>query len=508
MVKYLYGAEVQGIQNFILESNKLREIAGGSEYVEQICTTKFQEILGNSFKIDNLIQGAAGIVRYLFDDSGLHDCEKVIKEFPFSIQKDAPGITISQAVIKIDDGNLNADHISDLILKLDAQRNNIQLSFQTALMIVKRSPLNGQGAISLDHKKYLSQHQVLKERLIKESDTLANKIGLKKESLPFGDLVEITGNGENRDQWIAIIHADGNSMGKLIIRANRELQMKNGNVKEFYSTFSRKLNLATIEAAKTAVQCVLASEIKELNNNTNKKIPIRPVLIGGDDMAVIIKAEYALEYSRKFMEEFEEKTKNLVYDQVLKNYGDFSDFSNGLTTCVGIAYIKPNYPFHYAVNLAEQLCKAAKDESKKVNENCAPSSLMFHQVHSSFVGKWDDIVKRELTVSKGNFVGGPYYLNTQDGRKTIENIQKWSAELNRTEKDGSRTSLKSQIRSLITEYIDNPNGAEQYEKRLRKVNSTSVFKSIGLEGECIFNNDTSHAWDIIKIATIAQKRKS
>ena len=41
MTKYLYGASVQGIQNFIFQTNKLIEIVGASELVEQIYITIF-----------------------------------------------------------------------------------------------------------------------------------------------------------------------------------------------------------------------------------------------------------------------------------------------------------------------------------------------------------------------------------------------------------------------------------------------------------------------------------
>lgn len=44
--KYLYGAAVQGIQGFIFQTNKLREIVGASELVEEICTTAFNEFEG------------------------------------------------------------------------------------------------------------------------------------------------------------------------------------------------------------------------------------------------------------------------------------------------------------------------------------------------------------------------------------------------------------------------------------------------------------------------------
>ena len=48
MSKYLYGAAVKGIQGFIFQTNKLKEIVGASEMVSQICTTKFCELLYGS----------------------------------------------------------------------------------------------------------------------------------------------------------------------------------------------------------------------------------------------------------------------------------------------------------------------------------------------------------------------------------------------------------------------------------------------------------------------------
>ena len=46
MSKYLYGAAVQGIQDFIFKTNKLKEIVGASELVEQVCTSQFAKMLG------------------------------------------------------------------------------------------------------------------------------------------------------------------------------------------------------------------------------------------------------------------------------------------------------------------------------------------------------------------------------------------------------------------------------------------------------------------------------
>ena len=77
---YLYGAAVQGIQEFIFQTNKLREIVGASELVEEICTSKFARVLGKKgkykelkellIKDENAIVHAAGNIKYIFKTKG------------------------------------------------------------------------------------------------------------------------------------------------------------------------------------------------------------------------------------------------------------------------------------------------------------------------------------------------------------------------------------------------------------------------------------------------------
>ena len=101
MQKYLYGASVQGIQGFIFQTNKLREIVGASELVEQICTTEFQKWARIKADDPNILLSAAGNIKYVFTDKTL--CEAFVRVFPRKIMELAPGITISQAVVAFDD---------------------------------------------------------------------------------------------------------------------------------------------------------------------------------------------------------------------------------------------------------------------------------------------------------------------------------------------------------------------------------------------------------------------
>ncbi len=98
MTKYLYGASIQGIQSFIFQTNKLKEIVGGSELVEEICTTKFYDFINSDEEDPNVILSAAGNIKYIADKE---TCERLVKKFPKEVMTMAPGVTVSQAVVKI-----------------------------------------------------------------------------------------------------------------------------------------------------------------------------------------------------------------------------------------------------------------------------------------------------------------------------------------------------------------------------------------------------------------------
>src|SRR5690554_11106 len=115
-LKFLYGAAVQGIQGFIFQTNALMEISGASELVEQICTSQFANAIGCNEEVlakdQNAIVTAAGNIKYVFEDE--LKLKELIRKFPMKVMEFAPGITISQAVVKIEDGKISKGHIDEL----------------------------------------------------------------------------------------------------------------------------------------------------------------------------------------------------------------------------------------------------------------------------------------------------------------------------------------------------------------------------------------------------------
>jgi len=87
--KFLYGAAVQGIQGFIFKTNKLKDIVGGSELVEHICTKFFQNQVLN-FDRSKQIIGTAGNIKYIFESE--EACQKIVLNFHRQVMDLAPGI--------------------------------------------------------------------------------------------------------------------------------------------------------------------------------------------------------------------------------------------------------------------------------------------------------------------------------------------------------------------------------------------------------------------------------
>jgi len=367
MSQYLYGASVQGIQDFIFKTNKLQEIVGASEIVKGIGST-FSE----NYNPGEILLNAAGNIKAVFTED---ECNTVVLEFPKRIMQSAYGVTLSQAVVKIAGESATQDEINLLEQRLKVQRNKISIPLDLSLNVMELNPSTAKPIVAYKtlQKKSTPVDRATKQKIEANDTFFANNAHLKE----FRNLSEMS-NGKNK---IAVIHADGNGLGMLIPKLHKQGKK--------LSEFSKNLDSATQEA---------------FNRAKNDEMSIRDVILGGDDMVVICNANDALQFTKNFLAYFEEETEKQM--------------GSKLTACAGIAYTNEKYPFHYAVSLAESLCDASKKHAKKINQELAPSCLMFHNIQSASFENWDKFVEDELTIPtesgdvRCDF--GPYYLNQED----------------------------------------------------------------------------------------------
>ncbi|MCU0325445.1 MAG: hypothetical protein MUF45_09365 [Spirosomaceae bacterium] len=489
MSKYLYGASVQGIQDFIFQSNKLREIGGASEIVEQICTKKFEEEIGDGIIRENIILNAAGNIKYIFNDKP--SCEAFVLKFPKVISKFAPGITISQAVIKINEDDKLTDAIDKLEKNLKTQRNKPEAPIEVGFMGLERARRTGgvgieyfQGeVIDSSIKAKLEAFSLSTTRNISQENLYSKFFGegLNLSKIPF-DLNQITKGKSNT--WLAVIHADGNGLGNLLIKLSERLkEMTVEESKSVFADFSTRLDLATRLAAHTAFDSL---------NSNNKFYPIRPIILGGDDITLIIRADLAYEFTVKFLNEFELKTR----EQLAPLSQFHEDFNKGLTACAGIAYIKDSYPVHYGLHLAEELTKKAKKSSKKINNSLPPSSLSFYKVQSSFVEDINEITLKTLTAGDISFDTGPYYIKPQENHFSVETLNSKLQILAEQETSDEKLKGVSKLRQWVSELYRNQSTAKFMMERMKSVNE-DFYGKLDLDNAIIDNK--SIIFDLLQL---------
>ncbi len=396
---YLYGLTVQGIQSYIFDTNKLKEIIGASEIIEQLCTTWFNEFLtknGNNYQGKKLLN-AAGNIRFKTDKA---TAEAIFKNFHKKLLEKSPRVPFSQAVVKIENGK-EYEAIQELDKKLRGQRNKPQYAFDLGLMT--RSIYRRTGGATIpninDEKKQFYDLITGTKYSNRKGNKLKEKIKIDNIEFPL-EFEEIAKGNTHR--WLAVIHIDGNGMGLKIrsILENSNSLNKFNDLKDF----SEKVSLSTINALNKAIETVVCPH--KYNKDDKQYLPMRPIIIGGDDLTVIIRADLAIKFTQVYLDEFENQTKANGINE-----------NKGLTAAAGIAFVKEKFPFHYAVNLAEDLTSYAKNESKREK-----SCLHFHLVKDSYIDNYNDVQERELIIDNNfNFINGPYYINDNDN-PTIDDL--------------------------------------------------------------------------------------
>lgn len=462
-IKYLYGAAVQGIQNFIFQTNELKDIVGASELVEKICTEDFEPFRKNGKDILH----AAGNIKYIFNKK--NDCEKAVKEFPKIVLNKAPGIIISQAVVEIKAGETFGSVVDKLEDKLRSQRNKPNQSITLGYMGILRSRKTGLPAIEIDKKGDFLDLATYKKRSSSQSTPklckkLYDESSLNIKKIPF-DIEDIT----QKNDWIAIIHADGNGLGQIV--------QKIGKDENQFADFSKKLDEATVTAAQTAFKNVCSTR-------GGGVIPIRPVVLGGDDLTVVCRGDLAIDFAESFLMEFEHQTQQKLGLYIKEAYKEVDK----LTACAGIAYIKSSYPFYYGYELAEALCSEAKKDAKKkerieCNNGMPPSCLMFHKVQDSFVEDYSEIVKRELTPFDGySFKFGPYYVyddKLDDDKWTISELKSHTKDLdNKSKDDKEGNAIKSHLRQWLSSLHENNGSDKQLLERMISITPKNDLKRL------------------------------
>jgi hypothetical protein len=209
-----------------------------------------------------------------------------------------------------------------------------------------------------------------------------------------------------------VVHIDGNGMAKVFQNVNSlpEIRKLSIAVKEItHESLKKTIEEKIVKDFERIMKALGFKDEKEENfpkvKNKNKLyIPIRPIIIGGDDITFVCNGKLGIYLAKCYLQKFEELAKENKELNKLKNKLKFEP----LSACAGIAITKAKFPFYRGYELAEQLCRSAK--LKRKEKTPKGSWLDFHIAYGGFSGTLEDIRESHYKAVKGNLLYRPYYL--------------------------------------------------------------------------------------------------
>lgn len=531
MKYYLYQWEAVFIQDYVLAGGKIKTMVGASELLEAVTeallTTAIKE-LGLKEKVVGdlpekgdlaLADGevvfsrkAGGVFLMVLQNEA--KANQFAQLWPILVSNFAPGIKFSAALKSGDDFAKTSKALRD---ELNNQKNQPQITLPESTPLTVRFQKTGKAQIEAPQKNKDGQDWTMQAKLDNSFATLAKKHlndskkyhfpkqfehknadGSLEESFPF----KTTDPGNHT---IAIIHPDGNGLGGYLHQIFENLNNKDNSAiaVKAYATFSKGLDEATQTAAKAATKWLIEQYEKEKNPYKDKSahknitpLPMRPLILGGDDLTCIVRADYAFGFVKNFTENFEKATKNFATG-LKKDFGNIFECLPEILTCTtGMVFIKSNQPFSLGYQLAEGLCSEAKKSGRGISNEMPPSLVSFLHTTNTLFDEIDTQIEQELQTPEMKLSRMPYGFTEDSQRPTLESLFEVTDLFN---KDDDKLLNPSAIRNLASQYHQGQADANTFWTRWQNQTEKSnkdLWKQFNTQWESLTTDTENPAADL------------
>lgn len=359
--------EVAKKQAYIFKSTSLKDNVSRSNHIAYVTSSKFfEDVASDLYKTEeNLVYSGGGHSVLKFDSrEKAVEFTKVVTRYTL---ENFHGLELFSTSIEYDENLLPEKNLYNLSTKLEEKKSIRKNQFQTTSIGIESLDKTSFSPISTNEKPF--KHM---------NFNIFNDFNFPME---FKDIDE---------SFLSVIHIDGNAMGKRIENIYKVPENSDFNtlVKNL-NNFSKCIQKDFETAFENMLIKVTATNGIDLDFDLEKCIPIRPIILAGDDVCFVTKGSIGLECSRIFLEELSSIT----------NEQDNTKYS----ACAGVAIVHSKFPFYKAYNLSEELCSNAKKFGVTINSDGIISAMDWHIEYGQMKTHLSDI-KDDLVCEDGNML--------------------------------------------------------------------------------------------------------
>lgn len=445
--------DTRSIQKYVFGCNKLKTNTGASYIVDGIFTEAMVNVLKQSgLKMPDTDWDKAGALEMTKEhpdmeceiayigggnmlilvrkgEKSLRICRELVQKWSLKVLLEAPGLKTGVAIGEIDLSKENfQDSLQALYTQLKENQNNIlpQVDLPyTGFTIECDYSGKAVNTYNKDYQRLVSAEVAAKIKAFKPADGKI-KACFHDELGDFEFCSELESLGyKEGESYISVIHIDGNNMGVKFSNCRDMLERKSLSLKVRKTVENAFAKLAKkIVSEYDSYADVL--DMRALKQGNKRLLPLRPIIIGGDDITFICPGRMGLQYAQAFIEAVnsENLLDDKLYDRIVKETG--KQVNKKLSCCAGVAIVPAKYPFFRAYELAEQLCDEAKTLSRKDDGNY----LDFAILHGEKYGDIKLLRKEQYESANGNLHYGPYnVLGKENDKQSVKGLLALSEKL-------------------------------------------------------------------------------
>ncbi|MCP4419882.1 MAG: hypothetical protein GY805_24990 [Chloroflexi bacterium] len=480
--------DTASIQPYIFGSNELRENIGASHQVHQATTHWVQNILDvvvdgrhnygvkqneaspykSEFRIEEqgkkpcaeLLYAGGGNTFILFGGGdSLQTARKFVYQLSEKIIAEAPGLNLYAEHVSGQWGDNLPQQVDDTIKKLTKLKSQkpvytptLGLSVTAACVSTglpangthpdpdKNGKRNGPTLANRANRQVWAQWAAAEEATERLRDMFKF---VKAYGFEWTDNLDNIGKLPERDEsFVAVVHADGNGMGKRMLGLSGFFAKDYPTEPRAYITAVRELSMSFHRTAQEAFACTIRDLAHSLDYHENQEggegkryfsviqdeknkkkwhhyFPFRPVVFGGDDVTWVCAGPWGVPLAHRYLSYLEEMT--LPDGKKLLEKWSVADAKKApiaaqLTkkirlpsppyACAGVSIVKTHYPVSRAYDSSEALLQSAKAQVRLYDNEKKGSAIDWHITTTGLAGALDEIREQEYETTEPDKVTG------------------------------------------------------------------------------------------------------